>query len=63
MTFQPCSYSLDQHVPHFSGDKAVLGGVQASARLLPICPLMIRDCVYDPIAWNRYAWFDGRFPE
>jgi predicted DCC family thiol-disulfide oxidoreductase YuxK len=54
---------LDQHVPHFSGDKAVLGGVQASARLLRVCPQMIRDYVYDPIARNRYARFGGRFPE
>jgi hypothetical protein len=63
MMFQPCSYRLDQHVLHFSGDKVVLGGVQASARLLRICPLMIRDYVYDPIARNRYARFGGRFPE
>jgi predicted DCC family thiol-disulfide oxidoreductase YuxK len=54
---------LDQHVPHFSGDKVVLGGIHASARLLRICPLMIRDYVYDPIARNRYARFGGRFPE
>jgi predicted DCC family thiol-disulfide oxidoreductase YuxK len=38
----------------------VLGGWRALALLLRICPRVLRDAVYGPIARNRYRWFGER---
>lgn len=38
----------------------ILGGWRSAARLLRLCPLRLRDMVYDPIAANRYRLFGQR---
>ncbi|MBC8037934.1 MAG: DUF393 domain-containing protein [Rhizobiales bacterium] len=39
---------------------SILGGVHSVWRLLRLCPVFIRDRLYDPIARNRYRWFGER---
>lgn len=56
---------VSKGMPHFKSEAfietmSILGGWNASARLMRLCPQFIRDKVYNPIARNRYAWFGER---
>lgn len=39
---------------------SILGGRYSTARLIRVCPRIVRDWLYDPIARNRYKWFGER---
>ncbi len=56
---------LSGGVPFFKSEAfietmSVMGGACGAARVLRLCPQVIRDWIYDPIARNRYAWFGER---